>query len=243
MLERERLLSIIDYAQQAARMRQRPTATVTQHQLPALYEHQAQALPGLHFNSSPAEDEGECWFLVERLHETAPPQSENRSLSPWLAPSNSPLEEPKLREFVMGQALIDGGTHRSAKTTSVPTRDAGKLAIDPEGQIFLDALEARDEVRAGLLAYIDSRWRPWAEEEKNRRRTIRLYAQLFTLQQQMEAGIVEATIELVCGVGLGIWNVAGTIVGYPLITRAVELSVNPMTFAIEVHPRDVDPRL
>jgi very-short-patch-repair endonuclease len=94
-----------------------------------------------------------------------------------------------------------------------------------------------------LAIYIDTRWRPWAEEEKLRRRTIKLYSQLFTLQQQLDSGIVEATLELVCGVGIGIWNCKGTTVSYPLITRLAEVSLNPTTAVIEIRPRDVDARL
>ena len=46
-------------------------------------------------------------------------------------------------------------------------------------------------VRAQFATYLATRWRPWAEEEKRRRRTIRLYSQLFTLKQQLEGSIVE----------------------------------------------------
>lgn len=242
-LKKERLLSIIEYAQQAARMRQSPAATVTQHQIFALYEHQAQGLPGVHCNCSRPEDEDELWFSVERLRETKPPEANNRWLSPWLAVSSNPTEEPKLRESVAGQALIDAGTHRSAKSKPLSKQDVGKPAVDPEAGIVFEPYENKNEVRAGLLVYVDTRWRPWAEEEKRRRRTIHLYAQLFTLQQQLESGIVEATLELVCGVGLGIWNCKGTGVSYPLITRLVEVSLNPITAVIEVRPRDADPRL
>jgi len=90
----------------------------------------------------------------------------------------------------------------------------------------------KEEVQAGFLTYVETRWQPWSDEEKRRRRTIRLYAQLFTLQQQLEAGIVDATLELVCGVGVGIWNCATTSVSYPLVTRVVEVSLNPITAAI-----------
>jgi hypothetical protein len=242
-LKKERLLSIIEYVQQAARMRQSPAVSVTQHQLFALFEHQAQGLPGLHFNRSPSEHEAELWFLVERLRETKPPDADNRWLSPWLVDSANPAEEPKLRQSVAGQALIDAGTHRSAKSKVPSKQDAVKPVVDPEVALVFEAYENKDEVSAGLLVYIDTRWRPWSEEEKRRRRTIRFYAQLFTLHQQLESGIVEATLELVCGVGLGIWNCNGTTIGYPLITRLVDLSLNPITAAIEVHPRDADPRL
>lgn len=54
---------------------------------------------------------------------------------------------------------------------------------------------------------------------------------------------MEAQLELVWGVGLGIWNCSGTVVGYPLVTRLAELALNPETAAVEIRPRDVDARL
>src|SRR5487761_1192587 len=102
-LKKERLLSIVEYAQQAARMRQNPAVTVAVNRL---HEHQAQGLPGFRCNPFRPEDEDELWFSVERLHETKPPEADNRWVGPWLAPSNSPTGEPSLRESAAGQALI-----------------------------------------------------------------------------------------------------------------------------------------
>lgn len=98
-------------------------------------------------------------------------------------------------------------------------------------------------VKAQFATYLDTKWRPWAEEEKLRRKTIRLYSQLFTLKQQLEGGIVEAQLELVWGVGLGIWNSNGATVSYPLVGRLAEMSLNPVTAAVEIRPRDVDARI
>src|SRR5207245_380129 len=98
-------------------------------------------------------------------------------------------------------------------------------------------------VEAEFATYLNSRWRPWAEEETLRRKTIRLYSQLFTLKQQLEGGIVEAQLELVWGVGLGIWHCIEATVSYPLVGRLVELSLNPETAQVEIRPRDVEARL
>jgi len=39
-LEQERLLSLVEFAQQSARLRSTPVSSVTQHGIFALYEHQ-----------------------------------------------------------------------------------------------------------------------------------------------------------------------------------------------------------
>ena len=238
-IERDRLLSLIEFAHQSARLRSKPAATVTEHGLFALYEHQMQGLPGIHVNVDGAESEDEIWLTVERLHETRPPEITSTVLRPWVQMTQSPNEEPRLREAIDGASLIAAGTHCSSTTPP----QQGKTVIDPEATVTLSDYDKAAQVRSQLATYLDTRWRSWAEEEKLRRSTIRLYSQLFTLKQQLEGGIVEAQLELVWGVGIGIWNSVGTTIGYPVVGRLVEMSLNPETAKVEIRPRDVDARL
>ena len=97
-------------------------------------------------------------------------------------------------------------------------------------------------VKALFTAYTE-KWQIWAAEERLRRRTIRLYSQLFTLKQQLEGSIVEAQLEFLWGVGMGIWSCNGNDISYPLVGRLVEMSLNPDTAAVEIRPRDTDPHL
>ena len=238
-IERDRLLSLIEFAQQSARLRSRPAATVAQHRLFALYEHMMQGLPGIRVNPNGAESEDEIWLAVERLHERKPPEITSSVLRPWVRMTQSPNEEPRLLESANGASLITAGTHCSSATSI----EQGKPQIDPEATVILSDYNGAAQVRAQFVTYLDTKWRPWASEEKLRRQTIRLYSNLFTLKQQLEGGIVEAPIELVWGVGLGIWDCDGTKVSYPLVGRLVELSLNPDTAEVEIRPRDVDARL
>lgn len=238
-IQRDRLLSLIDFVGETARLRSKPTASVAQHGIFALYEHQIQGVPGIHVNVNRAEDEDEVWLVVERLHESMPPDTSSAVLAPWVEMTKSTNEEPRLRETVDGASLIAAGTHCSSAEPS----KRGKPAIDPEETINLADFDKAMQVRAQLDTYVDMRWRPWAEEEKPRRRTIRLYSQLFALRQQLEGGIVDAQLELVWGVGIGLWEAPGASVCYPLVGRLVEMSLDPETASIEVRPRDVDARL
>lgn len=238
-VERDRLLSLIEFSQQSAQLRSRPAATVAAHGLFALYEHEIQGLPGIRIDVNGPESENEIWLAVERLHETRPPNVASAVLRPWIQMTQGPTEEPRLREATDGASLIAAGTHCSS---SKPP-EQGKPAIDPEAPITLSDYEEAGLVRAQFETYLTTRWRPWAEEEKRRRRTIRLYSQLFTLKQQLEGSIVEAQLELVWGVGLGIWNSNGATVSYPLVGRLAEMSLNPVTAEVEIRPRDVDARI
>jgi very-short-patch-repair endonuclease len=238
-VERNRLLSLIDFAQQSARLRGKPAATVAAHGLFARYEHEIQGLPGIRISINGPESEDEIWLAVERLHETRPPDIESAVLQPWVQMTQGPAEEPRLREATDGASLIAAGTHCS----SVSPQAQNKPVVSPETTVILSDYDQFVLVKAQFATYLATKWRPWAEEEKLRRKTIRLYSQLFTLKQQLEGGIVEAQLELVWGVGLGIWNSNGATVSYPLVGRLAEMSLNSVTAEVEIRPRDVDARI
>ena len=123
-----------------------------------------------------------------------------------------------------------GGSRRSRRST-------------PAARVELAGYDFRGEVERQFARYLENAWQPWAEAERRRRRLARLYVQLFTLHQELSGAITEAQVELVWGVGLGVWQHEATTVAYPLITRLVDLSFNPRNGAAEVRPRDLDPRL
>ncbi len=238
-IEKDRLLALIEFAQQSARLRGKPAPTVSSHGRYSLFEHEIQGLPGIRLNTTGPEDDDEIWLIVERLHETRPPEVTNAVLLPWMKMTQGPLEEPQLRETTDGASLIKAGTHHSAENPPEP----GKFSVDPDAVITLDDYEAANQVHSQFETYLSAKWRPWAKDEMLRRRTISLYSQLFTMKQQLEGGIAESPIELVWGVGVGIWNYNGTTVSYPLLGRLVELALNPVTAEVEIRPRDVDVRL
>jgi very-short-patch-repair endonuclease/Cdc6-like AAA superfamily ATPase len=235
-LERSRIISLIDFSQQSARLRGKPAATVSGHGQFSFYEHEIQGLPGIRLNPDPSSLD-EIWLAVERLHERKPPEVTNPTLRPWVKMTQSPTEDPRLRDAVDGASLIVAGTH------CIPPGDGSKPMIATEDVLRLSEYSEAELVHASFATYLDTKWRPWAEEEKRRRRTIRLYAQLFTLQQQLEGSIVESPLELVWGAGVGIWNCDGTTVNYPLIARLAEVSLNTVTAEIEIRPRDIDARV
>jgi very-short-patch-repair endonuclease len=242
MIEKGRLISLVEFVQQSARLRAKPTYTVAQHGQFSIFEHQFRELPGVHLNAGDAESGDEIWLVIERLHEQKPPEITSKILRPWVALSQSPAEEPKLREAVGGSDLISAGTHRSNEST--PSReDAEKPPITPDASVTLSDFPFEAEIRSLFESYLKTKWKPWSSQESHRRKSIRLYAQLFTLKQQLEGSIVEAQLELAWGVGVGVWKTDTETVSYPLITRLAEIALNPINSQIEVRPRDVDARI
>ncbi|MBN2108287.1 MAG: DUF559 domain-containing protein [Deltaproteobacteria bacterium] len=243
-IEQDRLISLIEFAQQSSKLRTSPASSVSQHKIFDFYEHHLQGLPGIKLNLTTIPDEDEIWLLVDRLKESNPPEIRNEILRPWTHISQSPTEEPRLKESIDGASLIEAETHlASSKGYEITKKQGAKPLIDPQKTIILSEYEKADSVKALFSIYVESKWRLWANEEKLRRRTIRLYSELFTLKQKLEGSIVEAQIEFVWGVGLGVWNCEGVKVSYPLVTQLVELSLNPSTAAIEVRPRNIDARI
>jgi very-short-patch-repair endonuclease len=247
--QRRRLAALIDYVQQSARARTKVVANVTDHGLFLLFEHQLAGLDGARLNEAGDDGQDGIWLSVPRPPgPSVPPGADNAWLAPWLAVGIALLVAPKLLDTVDGAALIAGGTHRDASVPASSMEDMIKPAVLPNERIALAAYEFRSEVEKQFAAYLESAWVPWADAERRRRRLSRLYVQLFTLQQQLAGSLVEAPVELVWGLGLGVVSQPDTVdqkpgaaLAYPLITRLVDLSLNPRTGAVEVRPRDADP--
>ena len=248
-LEYERLISLLEFTQQSAKLKSSPVATIGQHKGFSFYEHQMQGMLGVHLNS-----EDEVWLSIDRLHETRPPELKSAVLQPWVEMTQGVEQEPKLKISTDLASHITSDTYQLTSPVTVDSKQTpihipaflsnhDMPSVDSKQSLMLEDFDQKELVKSQFKQYLDNRWKPWAEEEKRRRKTIRLYAELFTLKQQLEGGIVEAQIELVWGIGLGIWNSNGTSVSYPLLTQLVEVSLNPVTAAIEVRPRMVAPRL
>lgn len=229
-LERERLCSLIDFAKESAKLRSNPICDVTRYSFYE-YEHNLKELPGLHFNAGG--DEEEIWLTVDRLHESNVPTTNQALLGLWLKVSNDPSEEPTLKSSVEFSTLLGAGFVNSDAKTS----------FDAKHLIALQDFEQADEVASQLKAYTTLQWSPWAVEEKKRRLTIQLYGNLFTLKQQLEGSITDSQIEIVWGSGLCVWNMGGNKVCHPLITRLVDISINDISMAIEIRPRNVEAQI
>lgn len=229
MPNNERLHSLIEFAQASAALKVSPVSDASSH-LFCEYEHSLSGLPGVHINPN---DEGdEVWVVVDRLHESRAPIINQELLELWIDLSNNPTKEPILKPALEKKKLIEKGLIEEDKDNE-----------DETPLILLQDFDRKRDIEGQLRTYLATKWQPWAEEEKKRRRTIQLYGKLFTLKQQSDGSIIDTQMEIAMGVGMAIWSMAGTKVCYPLVTRITEIHVNELTMAIEIRPRDIDPRL
>jgi very-short-patch-repair endonuclease len=152
--------------------------------------------------------------------------------------TRNPQDLPTTRKAAEQAQVLE-----AEKRSGLASAQSGSGSTGLPVSVSFSEYPRRDAVLAALRTYVDNAWKPWSDEEKRRREIIKLYAELFTLRQQLAGGIVETPFELVWGVGIGIWNCNGTIVRYPLITQAVEISLNEITADIEISPRQLAPQL
>ena len=116
----------------------------------------------------------------------------------------------------------------------------------PDDALEAAAAEIRATADATLKAYLPI-WQAWAEGERPRRKTIALYAELFALKHQLEAEETARPQELVWGIGVASWNIPvdsdRIAFEYPLITQALEISIDERTMMLEVRKRHTYPTL
>lgn len=183
-------------------------------------------LPGVEFDVKVEGDH--IWLRVARLEAINPPPIPEDKKGLVLASSNPSSQPPILHET--------GILHRLSKLG--------------EGKSQAQQAEIDAQLRASLNEFLKSyaaQWQSWAEGEKPRRRTIALYGDLFALKHQLEAEETAKPQELVWGVGIASWQIPfgtdGVPFEYPLLTQALEISLDEKTMAIEVRPRATDTRI
>jgi hypothetical protein len=189
-----------------------------------------QGLPGVDFDIKIEGDH--IWMRVARLEAAQPPTFSDERFRGLIVISDDPNGSvPRIDEAAF--------KHRLALTVQQRT---------PHEHAVYEA-QARSVLTRGLSEYTPL-WTAWAEGEKPRRRTISLYGDLFSIKHQLESEETAKPHELVWGIGVSSWRLSyvertrSTVVDfqYPLLTQAVELSLEDKTLAIELRPRAVDPR-
>lgn len=189
-----------------------------------------QGLPGVDFDIKV--DGDHVWLRVARLEAARPPQIDDAVRRFVLIADDPAGSKPRIDEQALQYHLTQHGKGASA------------------GQQAANAERLRSRVEQALQDYVPL-WDAWAVGELPRRKVIALYGDLFAIKHQMEAEETAKPHELVWGIGVAAWVLpyaerAGTSsvdFQYPLLTQALEVSLDERTLAIEVRPRSVDPRV
>lgn len=247
----EKLRRLLTYVAQVVRLDEQPVFRLAEHRLATgqqlvLHEHEVEGTPGLRLATE--DGDGPVWLALERLKRSEPPEAPE-PIRDWIEVSPEPDAEPARRAFLIrtlaaseAEALVASGAARPEDCA-----DAAQPELQPGPGGLKDMrlrLEDRPEIEAGIAAYIDTAWRPWAEAERPRRRSMALYQQLFALAQLAALGPGEEAFELVWGIGLARWRKDDREVDLPLLECLVEVELDEAEGAeIRVRPRGTDPGL
>lgn len=215
---KELLVGLLDYIGEQAKLVKPDGFQLAKLAGPKYAHTDLAGLPALRFNVSEAGER--AWLRMERL-EALPPPEVPEPLAPFVSAALDPSGQPP--------AIVDVAV------------DA-HLAANPD----TDGAEFRAVLAAQFNPYANEWW-GWSEQEKPRRRSIDLYTSFFALKQQIEAEETAKPQELVWGIGVASWKLpteTGSLnYEYPLLTQAMEIAMDAQTMAIEIRPRDVEPRL
>ena len=190
------------------------------------HPHEISGLPNVDFDIKVEGDH--VWLRVARIKAVLPPPLPEECKRMFLVSDDPDGPPPQLDEAAFQRWLNDAArTKTSEERTYIENSGRLRFANELERHITL--------------------WKSWADGERPRRKTITLYSELFALKRQLEADETTKAQELVWGIGVSTWNLKATgdsiQYEYPLLTQAVEISIDDKTMAIEIRPRETDTRM
>jgi hypothetical protein len=208
----QRLLNVLDYIEEVEKVGRPIPFRVSDHKRTAFFEHELEGLPGIRFDADPA---NQIWLEVKRLQPIDPPLPENNILTSWVKILNDPRKEPALDET----ALLE-------------------MVENEEIEDFNE--QSAEVVRKAYRDYLNGPFKRWALTERPRRDAIRVYATLFGIKRSMEVDSASDPIELVWGVGIGLWRTQGKQLEHPVLLQPVEIDIDEQSMSLLVRPRDTE---
>ena len=220
---RELLVRLLDYIKEQAKQTSPHAYKLSSAKGFVKTRNDIAGLPGIEFDLRVEGDH--IWLRVPRLSEVPPPKP------------------PEAYKTLLRFSLDPDGPQPTVDETSFLLWLNSILKdTAPEEHSAFEASN-RDGLTRVLEPYSAS-WQSWAEGERPRRKTIALYGDMFALMHQMEAEETSKPLELIWGMGIASWSLSydGQRVEfeYPLLTQAIEVSLDESSMAIELRPRAVD---
>lgn len=240
MTAKAKLIGLLDYVEELARLPERAVLTVRSYRTLLFYEHQLRGKVGIYHDV--AEEDGAIWLRIDRL-QRQPPPGPNDDIRPWLTVSRDPTKPPEVHESIIlsmtrdkSESLLHEGSVDADDVMMSPTGDANMVDV----RLRLDRFP---ELIASIEEYNASSWIQWASAEIPIRETIAIYDKFFSVLQAIETAGVDNPLEVVFGVGFALWRTQGNTIEHPIVEALVEASIDPQTHAIQVRARDTDPQV
>jgi very-short-patch-repair endonuclease len=238
--EKKRLVDVLTLIENVCKLED-PIATVEEHRGFVGWESDLRGLPGVVFN---LEVEGEpIWMEVKRLVPNPSPPCEV-ILESWLRRSDDPNRDPELQPEITVQVKWVDSKRYAAKIAA--GEDVSVEATGPELDTVVDEkvfIVDHPEIQEEYSKYKSDLWTPWAEAERPRRVTIKIYSSLFELMRRMELESASDQTEIVWGMGITVGSIQGKKLRYPLITASVFPTIDEPSNSIFVRSRPAPPVL
>ncbi|MFV2055646.1 MAG: AAA domain-containing protein [Thiohalomonadales bacterium] len=235
---KRRLVDLLNYVHRLGQMNQEPVFSVSDYGQFYYEEHQLDSCEGMQTNLH--DDEGAAiWLKIERLKRTAAPEIP-KEIADWVSVSQDPYQAVRVKDAIV-KTLPEQESIKLVKNGVVEAEDVEQSFQQTQRQLLLKdvtlKLAGLPETKANIEHYINHIWYPWANSEKPKRQTIKVYDAFFSLQQTLESQGDEQPLELVWGVGVTRWQVADKEIDYPLIEKLIEIELDNRSGAILIRPR------
>ncbi len=235
---------LLEYVHYLGQLNQKPMFRIDEYKQLSIWEHQFKGRIGIQHNLTDSEGIP-IWLRIERLTRNQPPEIP-KSIQEWVTVSNDPGYSPQVLDKLIktvpkdeAKIFLENGVVKEKDIhSSIKSQDSN---IEFKDVIF--RLNNNTELKTEVDNYLNNQWVLWAEEEKPRRKTIKIYDSLFSLQQTLEAQGDEQPIELIWGIGVTRWKCEGHKIDHPLIEKPIEIEVSREDGAILIHPRNLEPTL
>ena len=173
-------------------------------------------------------------------------------IEPWITVAADPITEPIIETVrtetiprVRAEQLIEEGV--LYEEDAQPAMRPDRFGDEGEQTGLCDVifrLQNLPDVDYAVRAYVEGPWREWAEAEKPRRETIKIYDNYFSLQQSIQAMDGEQGLELVWGMGMVRWRIEdGRIIDHPVVEQLADIDMDTLSGRINIRPRSTEPNV
>ena len=243
---RRRLVDLIDYVAHMARLGEKPILALGDYRRLVYHEAKLVGRVGIEFDLTDAS--GPVWMSIGRIKATEPPPPPD-ILRPWMTVGPNPNNEPPLavsRREIMPKAdadsLIEKGVVDKADVSVAEKPDSAPK----KAGAFREVVFRRDkmpEIQKAADKYLEKSWRPWAEEERVRQSTIKIYDDFFSLLQAVQTLDGADGVEVVWGMGVARWRTDGREIDHPVVEQLVDIDMDAETGRIKLRPRSIEPQV
>ena len=243
------MLDLVEYVEHMARLSEKAVFALGEYRQLIYHEADLKGRVGVRHDLS--DEDGPIWLSIDRLKRIAPPIVPE-DIEPWITVAADPITEPIIETVrtetiprVRAEQLIEEGV--LYEEDAQPAMRPDRFGDEGEQTGFCDVifrLQNLPDVDYAVRAYVEGPWREWAEAEKPRRETIKIYDNYFSLQQSIQAMDGEQGLELVWGMGMVRWRLEdGRIIDHPVVEQLAEIDMDTLSGRINIRPRSTEPNV